>query len=304
MISRLTKAVNVFGFIVKHPLTKNQKSRALLRYCVWQIISRSLRRDFLLRFVSDTKLLVRHGDHSAAGNFYVGLLSFEEMSFVLHYLRKGELFVDVGANIGAFTVLASGVCRSRTIAFEPSPKNFKKLAANIRVNDIQDLVQSYMTIVDNVNGVGHFVSDSGSVIDHVLEPGEESINVIEVPSITLDEVLDREQPKMIKIDVEGVETRILDGAERTLGKQSLDVLIVELKGHGKRYGFDERLVIKKLEEYGFVPIVYDPFTRSVRKIVDPWLNGRSVTEIFCRNPDLVEDRLAKGNVFQVLGHYI
>lgn len=44
----------------------------------------------------------------ATGNWYCGLQEYEDMSFVLHALRPGDLFVDVGANIGSYSILAAG----------------------------------------------------------------------------------------------------------------------------------------------------------------------------------------------------
>jgi hypothetical protein len=55
------------------------------------------------------------------GNLYAGLHEFSEMGFLLHLLRQNDLFVDVGANLGSYTVLASAVCQARNIAFEPVP---------------------------------------------------------------------------------------------------------------------------------------------------------------------------------------
>ena len=57
----------------------------------------------------------------ATGNIYAGLHEFADMAFTLHFLRPDDLFLDVGANIGSYTLLASGVCKARTISFEPDP---------------------------------------------------------------------------------------------------------------------------------------------------------------------------------------
>jgi hypothetical protein len=59
-------------------------------------------------FVGDTRLLVARGMRGATGNVYVGLHEFEEMAFALHALRPSSRFIDVGANVGSYTVLAAG----------------------------------------------------------------------------------------------------------------------------------------------------------------------------------------------------
>ena len=66
------------------------------------------------------------------------LCEFEEMAFVMHFLRPGELFVDVGANVGAFTVLAAGVAGAAVRAFEPNPGTFEMLERNVRLNGLQE----------------------------------------------------------------------------------------------------------------------------------------------------------------------
>jgi precorrin-6B methylase 2 len=79
----------------------------------------------------------------ATQNIYVGLHEFPDMMLLLHFLRKGDLFLDVGANIGSFTVLASGVCGAETWAFEPDPDTLRHLKQNIAVNGLDALVKVY-----------------------------------------------------------------------------------------------------------------------------------------------------------------
>jgi hypothetical protein len=59
-------------------------------------------------FIEDTTLIFKGGMDGRRADIAVGLFEFEEMAFVLHALREEELFVDVGANIGIYTVLAAG----------------------------------------------------------------------------------------------------------------------------------------------------------------------------------------------------
>jgi predicted RNA methylase len=74
----------------------------------------------------------------ATGNIYAGLHDFHEMALLLHFLRPCDVFVDIGANVGAYSVLASGVVGAKTFAFEPVPQTFACLRDNVRMNDLQD----------------------------------------------------------------------------------------------------------------------------------------------------------------------
>ena len=111
--------VNILNFIAGHPLTRDQKVRAFCRFLCWQIKCR-LQREVIVPWIAGTNLAVRRGMAGATGNIYCGLHEFEDMAFLLHLLRPEDTFVDVGANIGSYTILAAGVCRARSIAFEPT----------------------------------------------------------------------------------------------------------------------------------------------------------------------------------------
>ena len=79
-------------------------------------------REVVFNWIEDAKFICRRGMTGATGNIYCGLDEFADIAFLMHLLRPGDLFVDIGSNIGTFTVLASAVCGSGAIAVEPDPK--------------------------------------------------------------------------------------------------------------------------------------------------------------------------------------
>src|SRR4051812_3701990 len=115
--AQMSAIADLARFISAHPLTKNARLRALGRIAMWQIKCR-MQSEVLIPWVENQKLIVKRGMTGATGNIYVGLHEFTDMMFVLHFLRRGELFLDVGANVGTYAVLASGVCKANTWAFE------------------------------------------------------------------------------------------------------------------------------------------------------------------------------------------
>ena len=70
--------------------------------------------------------------------------------------RRGDLFVDVGANIGSYTVLASGVCGAQTIAVEPDPETVKALRRNVEANEISECVRIVEAALGSAPGVARF----------------------------------------------------------------------------------------------------------------------------------------------------
>src|SRR5947209_1032427 len=107
MSQTLASVLKTWGFLWRHPIASRNRPAALARWLRWQVGARILNGQAVVPFVQGSRLLVRRGMTGATGNIYTGLHEFEEMAFTLHLLRPGELFVDVGANVGVYTVLAA-----------------------------------------------------------------------------------------------------------------------------------------------------------------------------------------------------
>ncbi|MFZ4704090.1 MAG: FkbM family methyltransferase [Candidatus Methylumidiphilus sp.] len=289
--------LNSLHFILNHPLNRYSRRTALIRWLRWQIGSRILPAGVVWPFVNDACLIVRPGMTGATGNVYAGLHEFEDMAFLLHYLRPDDLFVDVGANVGSYTVLAGGAISAACISIEPLPQAFTDLCRNIALNDMGDRVQALNVGLARQPGVLHFTSRLDTV-NHVLSDGETHANSVEVPVRTLDEVVGDTSPALIKMDVEGYETEVLAGAERTLANPALYALILELNGSGHRYGFDENAIRHQLQDLGFIACSYGPFERTLMPRAETADSGNT---LFVRNLDYVKTRLRTAPAFRVLG---
>src|ERR1700681_3691909 len=126
--------LNVVKFLVSHPLNKYAKLSAIARIVKWQIGARLVPGDVVFEWINGSRFLVRKGETGLTGNIYAGLHEFPDMGYLLHVLREDDLFVDVGANVGSYTILACSVRRARGFAFEPVPTTYKRLFENIRLN--------------------------------------------------------------------------------------------------------------------------------------------------------------------------
>ncbi len=273
----------VISSITTHPLNRGSKFQSVVDFFKWQVASRLMPHPIIIPFAGNNKLIVKRGLSGATGNLYSGLFEFEEMGFVLHLLKAGDLFVDVGANIGSFTVIASGEIGAHTIAFEPVPSTFGHYMENIAINNIGQRVDAYNKGVGNKAGTIKFTAGLDTT-NHVAT--EEDKNTINVEIVTLDSILQNSNPVLLKIDVEGFESAVIGGAIETIKKQSLKAIIIELRGHGKKYGFDENSIHELLVSEGFKPCSYDPFNRTIGTLNS---HGGSNT-IYIRDIDFVKNR--------------
>jgi FkbM family methyltransferase len=301
MISKLLRFYRMLRFITEHPLNRNRKIASMIRLVSWQLRSRIASGPVTIKFVNGAKLLVRPGMTGATGNIYTGLHEFEDMAFVLHVLRTSDLFVDVGANVGSYTILASAALGAKTIAFEPIPTTYGHLVDNIDLNGVHDLVIAHNIGVGAERGELIFTS-SLDTVNHVLGAAESDIASTKIAVNTLDETLGESRPTVIKIDVEGFETRVIDGAAKALSRDTLLAVVMELNGSGERYGFDESTLHARMLGYAFRPFTYSPFTRQLLS-----LEGKKSTSgntLYIKNLERVQERLVSAQTFTVLGHTI
>lgn len=280
--------INTIKFILNHPLNQGCKLAAMLRFAKWQVGSRLVPGSIVFEWVGGSKFLVETGDTGLTGNIYSGLHEFSDMGFLLHFLREEDLFVDVGANAGSYTILACSCVGARGIAFEPVPSTYSKLIKNVRINCLEEKVKCFNNGVGATHGVIDFTSDSDTM-NHVIALGEICEKKVSVGVTTLDLELSGLCPSLLKIDVEGYEVPVLEGAQETLKNKSLNSVIMELNGGGGRYGFSDSKVIELMFDYGFKSYGYNPIGREIIDRSPAELNSGNA--IFIRDISFVQDRL-------------
>jgi hypothetical protein len=136
-------------------------------------------------------------------------------------------------------------------------------------------------------------------MNHALAFGEQSDKAIHINVNTLDSILANDSPTLIKIDVEGYEKPVLEGALETLKKTSLNSVIMELNGSGSRYGFDESKILEMMFDYGFKTYSYNPLTRALIHLQGK--NLESGNTLFIRDEPFVLDRLKNSPLVSIYG---
>lgn len=296
----MNRLLNVLRFALTHPLNKNRKMQALITMLRWQVGSRLLSCEIVYPWISGLRVLTRTGETGFTGNIYAGLHEHQEMLFCLHLLGGNDLFVDVGANIGSYSLLVSKICGSQCIAFEPSDDTFKRLTANIQINNLQNLVTTYKCALGNEVGTKKFTK-SLDTVNHLVADDEFISEYIEVEMSTIDLMMAEKKPTAMKIDVEGYETLVLEGANNVLGSPEMNVVIMELNGSGVRYGFDEAALMNKMIGYEFKPYVYDPFTRQLTQLIGKAETGNT---IFIKDLNAVEGSISTSKPILINGKLI
>lgn len=187
-------------------------------------------------------------------------------------LDRESVFYDVGANVGYFTVLASEVCIDGEVhSFELDSKFVEAIEASLRRNGTDaEIVQRAVS-----NESGRTVTYTDTTVPGITTgEGEEEGETKTVETITVDEYRESNPtPNVMKIDVEGFEYEVLQGARDTLGRPELKTLFLEVHPEKLRhFGHDKREILSLLDDAGFECKLLDDHRGSdspVRRDADP-----------------------------------
>ena len=156
-----------------------------------------------------------------------GTYEREQTRLFERLVRPGDTVLDVGAHVGYYTLLASVLVgdSGRVHAFEPNPRNAEFLRRHLLANRRRNVRVEQLAVSDRA-GAARFDFGTGSGTGHLADGG-----ALEVHTVRLDDYCAERglAPSAIKIDVEGAETFVLDGARETLRRHRP---VIFLSTHG------------------------------------------------------------------------
>ena len=176
-------------------------------------------------------------------DFLFGLYDQHELRLLRRFLAPGGDMLDIGAHIGMYTVAAALALgdRGRVLAFEPNPEARRQLEANLALNGCTNVIVSSQAVSDRAGeAVLHVPSTSDPSYSSLGEGRFAEGEPVAVETTTLDDAAMSRglTPAFVKIDVEGGELAVLDGATQTL--EARPVLLVEVGAESGRT-LEERL---------------------------------------------------------------
>lgn len=259
-----------------HPLGKRDLLGTYWRIISWQLRSRATRGSLISPWVNDARLIVKNGQAGATGNLYFGLHEYADMAFFVHFLRKGDVFADIGANVGSYTILAAKIAGATVIAFEPLEVTAAVLAENVALNEVADRVTIQQIALGGTAGTARFTSGHDTM-NHFSDDQQDA--AVEVVVDTADAQLAGRNVVAMKIDVEGAEDLVFSAAAGLLAEPQLIAIEIETLSESVR---------TMIEAAGFVEHWYDPDTRTVSPHPNDIMRHNY---LFLRNSALVADRV-------------
>ena len=252
----ITTLRRLWAVFKQHPLTKDHVLREYSRFIVFQASSRYLKTSVVLDWVGGIRLVVAPGMTGVTGELYTGLLEFEDSLFMLHLLYPGELFVDVGANAGTYSLLAAKLACGDVIALEPCKAAAQSLKLNLALNGVEDRVEIIEKGASDKVGALRFTTNMGALNRVTTHDGPNSVECRVAP---LDDILAGKAPILIKIDVEGHERWVIEGARKAFASPGLVAVQIETGEAAV-----ENNVLGMMEAQGFTACAYVPERRELK----------------------------------------
>ena len=167
------------------------------------------------------------------------------VAWIDRYIGPGDVMYDIGANVGTFALIAARYSRAHVVAFEPGYATFAKLCENIQLNGCQSSIAPIPFPLSATTGLVTFkyrTNDPGQSRHALREARWRFRDDVAagahyeqpVCTMSLDSAIDQfrmPEPVHIKLDVDGAEARVLEGAARTLRSPRLRTLLAEIDNH-------------------------------------------------------------------------
>ena len=226
----------------------------------------------LIRF-KNKKLFVNSNDPVITPSLFLnGTYEPFETKIFMNLIKENDILLDIGANIGYYSIIAASIIKKGKIyAFEPEPHNYDLLTRNIKINGYNNIIP-VQKVVSNFNGKVKMYIDNKNTGSHSLS--QENVanlkNYLEVNSIKLDDYLEginQRKVDIIKMDVQGAESQVIDGLTKTLHHNTSIKIIMEFWPKGLiNMEITPIKFLQKIKTLGFKIAVLDEANEKIIKL--------------------------------------
>ena len=221
-------------------------------------------REWLASLENPTKTRVGFKIFTIAGDLnsdWIKLYGQQEVGpevFILDFLRTGSTFLDIGANIGYFSLLAASKCNAKVVSFEPQSTIAELLRSSVSINNMQKYVRVEQIALSDAPATMRMTSCPTNTGHSQLaafndENGQSNL----VAVVPLDDWV-KENPlepvSVCKIDTEGAELRVLRGMSQLLDRDSPAVVIEIVEEYLAEFGASGSDIMSFFDSHGYTDV--------------------------------------------------
>ena len=187
---------------------------------------------------------------------------FEKEPITIELIRGFEsvaIFYDIGANVGIYSIFAAVISQSNVYSFEPEANNFQTLMENIVLNNLMNKISAYPIGISNITSLSTLYLnrfDKGSSHHVVGEPIDHNLKETKIKlkqgifSTSIDRLWGEwrmPEPNHIKIDVDGIEYKIIEKSKKTLLNKKLKSVLIEINPNREK----DKIILNTMLDFGF-----------------------------------------------------
>jgi FkbM family methyltransferase len=222
----------------------------------------------------DINLLVRIDEDLGRNLYFFHEYEPDDSTFILRSLRSNDICVDVGANVGFYTIsLATKLTQGAVHAFEPVPLSFHLLALNVLSNNLLNVCLNNYAIGDSDKEIDFVIAEDGGFSSQFDTGRKPIVNKLRIRMTTLDSYcLERNLPRVdfLKVDVEGGERGVISGAHRLLSDKDRKPRLIMLELFDpmlSKFGSSIDELVRAMKSYEYAPFIclgsqLTPFTQE------------------------------------------
>ena len=217
---------------------------------------RNLKTDagLIIRDVQGSKMWLDSADEGISRDLIIyGVREYETTALVKSIIAEGDVVINIGANLGYYTLMESKFAGSagKVYAIEPNPQSVEILKHNVQINGLKNVEVFSMSIGDK-DGTGKLnISRKSNWCSMSRHKSKAFVGSVDVTVVSVDSFIkDRARPDFIRMDVEGYEYEIIKGMRSLMARDGRLGLLIEV--HAEFLGADKtRSLLKVLKENGF-----------------------------------------------------
>jgi FkbM family methyltransferase len=292
-IDGLSRGASLARSVWRHPGNRSRRARGLAGFVAWQFVKHVLKRPVVIRFHNQRLKCYPDSTSTSGALYFSGYPDYWEMKFLQAYLRPGDNFLDIGANSGVYSILASAYIgpEGHIDAFEPIERTAARIEEQAALNGLANLHVHRLAVCDK-DGELEFGYSSNDATMHLRRPSEQEEAKLKVRSVRLDSFEPYRTYAVGKMDIEGAEPMALAGATERLRSANPPVWLLELAGYSTCYGITSDEVVRRLAQAGFECAVFNPATGCLEYTRTPWTLGvQNVLAISVSHRAAVDARL-------------
>ena len=174
----------------------------------------------------------------------------DTIKWIETYGKTNRIFFDIGANMGVYSLFYAATHKSKVYSFEPSFRNLDLLSRNISLNNLNDYIYIISSPVFDKSMFNDFSksTNTAAMAEATFGKNTKYINTYKTLSVSLDGLVDNnliERPNLIKIDVDGNEKEVIDGAKKIIKSDNCISILIETRDATSKF------ITKILSDSGF-----------------------------------------------------